>query len=64
MGHANYSTTLSYTHILEDKTKEEVAKVGKFLWKLDIDIISKVRKIRTVRNDSLQMWFCYLRDVA
>lgn len=31
MGHANYSTTLSYTHILEDKTKEEVAKVGKFL---------------------------------
>lgn len=31
MGHANYSTTLSYTHILEDKTKEEVAKIGKFL---------------------------------
>ena len=31
MGHANYSTTLSYTHILEDKTKEEVSKVGKFL---------------------------------
>ncbi len=31
MGHANYSTTLSYTHILEDKTKEEVTKVGKFL---------------------------------
>ena len=31
MGHANYSTTLSYTHILDDKTKEEVAKVGKFL---------------------------------
>ena len=31
MGHANYSTTLSYTHILEDKTKEEVAKVGSFL---------------------------------
>lgn len=31
MGHANYSTTLSYTHILEDKTKEEVSKVGNFL---------------------------------
>lgn len=31
MGHANYSTTLSYTHVLEDKTKKEVAKVGKFL---------------------------------
>lgn len=31
MGHANYSTTLSYTHVLEDKTKEEVGRVGKFL---------------------------------
>ena len=31
MGHSNYSTTLSYTHVLEDKTKKEVSKVGKFL---------------------------------
>lgn len=31
MGHANYSTTLSYTHVLEDKTNEEITKVGKFL---------------------------------
>ena len=31
MGHANYSTTLSYTHVLEEKTKEEVLRVGKFL---------------------------------
>ena len=31
MGHANYSTTLSYTHVLEDKTKEEIAKAGTFL---------------------------------
>ena len=31
MGHANYDTTLGYTHVLENKTKEEVTKVGKFL---------------------------------
>lgn len=31
MGHANYDTTLGYTHVLENKTKEEVTKAGKFL---------------------------------
>lgn len=31
MGHANYATTLSYTHVLDDMKNEEVAKVGNFL---------------------------------
>lgn len=32
MGHSNYSVTLSYTHLLEDKKKEEIAKIkGNFL---------------------------------
>ena len=31
MGHANYSTTISYTHILNDKLQEEVSKIGSFL---------------------------------
>lgn len=31
MGHANYSTTVSYTHVLEDLRQREVAKVGNFL---------------------------------
>lgn len=31
MGHANYSTTISYTHILNDKRSEEVKKIGNFL---------------------------------
>lgn len=31
MGHANYSTTVSYTHILEDLRQREVLKVGNFL---------------------------------
>lgn len=31
MGHANYSTTVSYTHILDDMKQREVAKVGSFL---------------------------------
>lgn len=31
MGHANYSTTVSYTHILDDLRQREVAKVGNFL---------------------------------
>lgn len=30
MGHANYSTTLSYTHVLEDKIKKESKKMGSF----------------------------------
>ena len=30
MGHANYATTLRYTHLLEDKKNEEVKKVGNF----------------------------------
>lgn len=30
MGHSNYSTTLSYTHILDDTRIKEVAKVGNF----------------------------------
>lgn len=31
MGHASYATTISYTHVLEDKRKEEIVKVGNFL---------------------------------
>lgn len=31
MGHANYGMTISYTHILNDKRQNEVAKVGNFL---------------------------------
>lgn len=31
MGHSNYSTTVSYTHILDDIKSREVAKVGNFL---------------------------------
>ena len=31
MGHSNYSTTISYTHVLDDTKQKEVAKVGNFL---------------------------------
>lgn len=31
MGHANYSMTISYTHILKDKLREELDRVGNFL---------------------------------
>lgn len=31
MGHANYATTVSYTHILDDLRQKEAAKVGNFL---------------------------------
>lgn len=31
MGHANYSTTVSYTHVLDDIKQKEIAKVGNFL---------------------------------
>lgn len=31
MGHSNYATTVSYTHVLDDVKKREVAKAGKFL---------------------------------
>jgi len=31
MGHSNYSTTVSYTHILDDTKSREVAKAGNFL---------------------------------
>lgn len=31
MGHANYSTTISYTHVLDAKRDEEVNKIGNFL---------------------------------
>lgn len=31
MGHSNYSTTISYTHILSEKRTEEIKKVGNFL---------------------------------
>ena len=30
MGHANFSTTLGYMHLLENKRKEEIGKVGNF----------------------------------
>lgn len=30
MGHSNYSTTVSYTHILDEVTEREVTKVGNF----------------------------------
>ena len=31
MGHANYATTISYTHVLRDKTRQEADKIGDFL---------------------------------
>ena len=31
MGHSNYSTTVSYTHVLDNIKQREVAKVGNFL---------------------------------
>ena len=31
MGHANYATTVSYTHVLRDKTRQEADKIGDFL---------------------------------
>lgn len=31
MGHSNYATTVSYTHVLKDKKQEEIEKVGRFL---------------------------------
>ena len=31
MGHSNYSTTVSYTHVLDDVKSREVAKAGNFL---------------------------------
>lgn len=31
MGHSNYSTTISYTHVLSDKINETVAQAGTFL---------------------------------
>lgn len=31
MGHSNYSTTISYTHVLENKTEEAVTKAGDLL---------------------------------
>ncbi len=30
MGHSNYSTTVSYTHVLDDKLRENVERVGDF----------------------------------
>lgn len=31
MGHANYDTTLSYTHLYDEYVKDEVEKIGKFI---------------------------------
>ena len=31
MGHSDYATTLSYTHVLNQKRQEEAAKMGNFL---------------------------------
>lgn len=31
MGHSNYATTVSYTHVLQDKKQQEVQKIGDFL---------------------------------
>lgn len=31
MGHSNYSTTVSYTHVLDDLRKKEIDKAGNFL---------------------------------
>ena len=30
MGHSNYTTTVSYTHLLEDVNKKEIEKAGNF----------------------------------
>ena len=31
MGHVNYNTTVSYTHVLDDMKTEEAKRVGDFL---------------------------------
>lgn len=31
MGHSNYSTTVSYTHVLDDIRQKEISKIGNFL---------------------------------
>lgn len=31
MGHANYNTTVSYTHVLDDIKTKEAKRVGDFL---------------------------------
>ena len=31
MGHANYATTLSYTHLLDDKRRTEISKIGSII---------------------------------
>lgn len=31
MGHANYNTTVSYTHVLDDIKAKEALRVGDFL---------------------------------
>lgn len=31
MGHANYNTTVSYTHVLDDIKMKEAVRVGNFL---------------------------------
>lgn len=31
MGHANYNTTVSYTHVLDDIKSKEAERVGEFL---------------------------------
>lgn len=31
MGHANYDTTLSYTHLYDEYVKDEVERIGKFI---------------------------------
>ena len=31
MGHANYNTTVSYTHVLDDIKQKEAIRVGNFL---------------------------------
>ena len=37
MGHANFSTTLGYMHLLENKRKKEIGKVGNFFDNLNGD---------------------------
>jgi len=42
MGHSDYNVTLSYTHVLNDKIKEEVDKVGNFFEIASNQILSQI----------------------
>lgn len=49
MGHANYNTTVSYTHVLEDVKQSEANRIGNFL-----DNTEKMQKSGNLNNDEIE----------